>query len=181
MRPNRSSLAASILSSALFVSLFLTIGVALPANAQRFTLSDSLSPRQNYALDLSWDPVSVRRAMAAMLQGSNESLPPLQGRLSGVEIRLDTRQFDGRRVKIFLRLPVATTTAQGPNGLTLKWQTRGELNDGEIQIGQEALLYEGTLNGSQIGDVFNFFITLENSGNLTSFNFEPEYVLEISP
>ena len=126
------------------------------AFAQRVPLSDSLSPQQIYSVDLSWQTTEMNRVVTAMLQGNSSLLPPLQGQLNGVEIRLDVRQYVGRRARVYMRLPASIVGVQQPGSLNVRWQTRGVLYDGELKPGQEALIFDGQIETAQLTDIFNF-------------------------
>ena len=152
-----------------------------PAFAQRITLDDSLSPRQNYRLELKWNPQQIGRAVAAMINGRSSSLPPLTGRLPNVDTRLDTRAFVGQHARIYLKLPVTNAGTHSPNNLELSWKTRGKFLSGSVRPGQSTLVFEGPIEDAVTREVFDFVVRIENGDVPEHFILEPEYEIEITP
>jgi len=154
--------------------------VLLPtALAQRMALDDSLSPRQLYDLDVGWGPQEIMRSVRALLNDQDPSLPPVTGYLPGVDIRLDTRAYVGRTVRIYLRLPTAMPGADSVGDIELSWRANDLLLDGSVSPGQEALLFEGMVDGPVTGGVLNFTIAIGAGGVRQRFNLEPLYEIEI--
>ena len=162
----------------------LTLAVSLllafaDASAQRIRLSDTLSPQQNYALDLAWQPHEVTQFVTAMLNGQEGSLPPLRGFLPGVDIRLNTREYVDQRVRIYLVLPATIAADPSSGSLQLSWEVSGDFLPGSVHAGQEALLFEGELKSPVTSGNFNFMLVIESDGIQDSFSIEPYYELEI--
>ncbi|MGI9341752.1 MAG: hypothetical protein ACR2QV_02815 [Gammaproteobacteria bacterium] len=160
-------------------ALLLTLMLTPPAMAQRFALDDSLSPRQVYDLDLGWGPQEIMRSVNALLTDQDPSLPPITGYLPGVDIRLDTRAYVGKTVRIYLRLPTTMPGADSVGDIELSWRANDLLLDGSVSPGQEALLFEGTVDGPVTGGVLNFSIAIGAGGVRQRFNLEPIYEIEI--
>ena len=154
--------------------------VALPVAAQRMPLNDSPSPRQQYSMELEWQTQEVMRAIGAMLNGQNDPLPPLTGQLAGVDVRLDTRQYVGRNVRIYLRLPTAMPGSTNVSDITLSWEAGGEFLAGAVSPGQDALLFEGTITETVTGDVLDFLISINIGETLERFDLEPFYEIEVT-
>ena len=162
------------------VTLIMTgLLVALPAAAQRELLDDSLSPQRLYSLDLEWQPQEIMRTIQSMLTNENVPLPDLNGYLTGVEVRLDTRRYVGRQARIWLRLPTAMPGTDGVGDIELSWTAEGQLQDGSVYPGQEALLFEGTIEGPVTGGVLNFRLRVGAGGAPQRFNLEPLYEIEL--
>ena len=155
---------------------------ALPATAQRYRLDDSLSPVQNYGVALEWNSAELRRALAALASGGRDALPALTGQVSGVKVRLNTREFVGRRARIYLVLPLAASGVTSPADLELRWQTvGGDMLDGTTRPGQSALVYEGVIAEPVLQSVFNFLLIIANGADADAFTLEPYYELEVLP
>jgi hypothetical protein len=163
-------------SALLLVALSVTSHAAF---AQRVLLDDSLSPQQNFALNLDWGPADVSRALTAMLANQDAPLPPLRGFLGGVNVRLDTRDYVGERVRIFMSVPGAIPGDNSSGTLELEWQARGAFESGSLRPGQEALIFEGILESPVLDGTFDFVISMTSVGAADSFNFELTYELEV--
>ena len=149
------------------------------AFAQRVVLDDSLSPRQNFSLDLKWGPRDVQQALGALFTDQNSLLPPVPGYLSGVEVRLDTSQFVGQRVRIFLLIPEGIAGDSSGGTLEVAWQARGVFESGSARPGQAVLIFEGLLEKPITSGTFDFAITAASTGITDSFSFELTYELEV--
>ncbi len=147
--------------------------------AQRVILDDSLSPRQNFSLDLKWGPQDVQQALGALFADQNSLLPPVSGYLSGVDVRLDTSQFVGQRARIFLLIPAAIAGDNSGGTLEITWQARGVFESGSARPGQAVLIFEGLLEEAIISGTFDFAITAASAGAADSFSFELTYELEV--
>lgn len=159
--------------------MLLLLALALPASAQRYQLDDSLSPRQIYSLTLEWQPHEMGRAIRALFADEASQLPPLNGTLHSVDVRLDASDFIGQRVRIFLSLPPAIAGVSGLHNMELSWRTQGQMHAGSVRPGQEAMIFEGVVKRPVIDDVFDFVLSV-NAGDVSdSFTIEPGYELEI--
>jgi hypothetical protein len=152
--------------------------VVADASAQRIRLTDSLSPQQIYSLDVGWQPYELSQAVSAMLNDQTAALPPLTGFLPGVEIRLNTQNYVGQRVRIYLALPPITADPSSGT-LQLSWEVSGDFLPGSVHTGQEALLFEGELVNQVTSGTFNFVLLIESDGVPESFSIEPYYELEV--
>jgi len=154
---------------------------SMPALAQRIALDDSLSPRQNYFLDLKWTPQEIGRAITAMFNGRASSLPPLTGRIPNVDTRLNTSAFIGQPAKIYLALPVLQTGTHSPNNMQLSWRTRGKFLSGSVRPGQSTLVFEGIIDQAIMTEVFDFTLSIENGDIPDNFTLETKYEIEVTP
>lgn len=159
----------------------LTALVTTAAVAERVRLDDFPSPTQTYAVDLQWNAAEIKRAINAMVAGESTTIPPLTGRVEGVEVRLDTRAYVGQRVRIFLALPILISGMDSPSDLELSWQTSGDFLPGAVRPGQSTLIFEGVLNQPVTGFVMDFLLALENGGAADAFTLEPVYEIEVLP
>ena len=165
-------------SSLLLVGL-LTLFASPAALSQRVVLDDSLSPRQNFSLELKWGPQDVQQALGALFADQNSALPPVSGYLTGVEVRLDTREFVGQRVRIFLAVPANIAGDTSAGTLEIAWQASGIFYSGSAVPGRAALVYEGLLEDPIVSGTFNFAITAASASVADSFSFELTYELEV--
>ena len=166
--------------SSLIVASLLALSLTAPAIAQRVRLDDSPSPQQMYSLDLHWRPHEIGRAIQAMFSDQPAALPPLSGYLPGVDIRLNTRDFVGQRVRIYLTLPVAIAGVQNARDIEISWHTRGQFLAGSLRPGHEALVFEGVIEQPVTVGVFDFVLAVEPGNLADSFVFEPHYELEVT-
>lgn len=163
----------------LFIIGLLSLLASSAALAQRVVLDDSLSPRQNFSLELKWGPQDVQQALGALFADQNSALPPVSGYLTGVEVRLDTREFVGQRVRIFLAVPANIAGDSSAGTLEIAWQASGIFYSGSAVPGRAALVYEGLLEDPIVSGTFNFAITAASSSVADSFSFELNYELEV--
>lgn len=164
-----------------FLLCAFTLAFTLPTFAQRIELDDSLSPRQNYFLDLKWTPQEIGRAITAMFNGRASALPPLTGRIPNVDTRLNTRAFIGQSAKIYLALPIIQTGTHSPNNMQLNWRTRGKFLSGSVRPGQSTLVFEGIIDQAVTTEVFDFTLSIENGDVPDNFTLEPKYEIEVTP
>ncbi len=158
---------------------FLALLFASAALPERIVLDDSLSPQQNFSIDLKMHPHEIAGALAAMAVDEDAPLPPLTGHVPGVVVRLNTERFVGQRVRVFMSLPGAIARDSTGGELELSWQNRGEFLSGSIRPGQEAVIFEGLVENPVIGSTFDFTLTIESNSMSHSFAIEPEYELEV--
>ena len=168
------------LRKASLAALFLAFA-ADPASAQRVRLDDSLSPTQAYAVDMSWSPGDIHRALNALLAGAGDSGPPLTGRIANVEVRLDTRDFVGESARIYLALPPFISGLDSSAGLELRWEAGDRFHSGAVRPGQSTLVFDGTIEQPVTSAVFSFLLVLEDGTSADVFEVEPTYELEVQP
>jgi len=152
---------------------------AIDASAQRVRIDDTLSPQQVYTLDLAWQANEVARAVNTVLNDESAPLPPLRGFLPGVEVRLNTADYVGHRVRIYFILPASNVADPGAGTLELSWEATGDFLSGGVRLGQEALLFDGVLANPVASGTFDFILIAESDGVPESFSIEPYYELEV--
>ena len=159
----------------------LLVFTAAPVSAQRVRLDDSLSPTQSYAVDMSWSPGELHRALSALMAGASDAGPPLTGHIANVEVRLDTRDFVGESARIYLALPSLISGLESSAGFELRWDAGEEFLSGAVRPGQSTLVFDGTIEASVMSAVFSFLLVLEDGTVADLFEVEPTYELEILP
>lgn len=155
-------------------TLALCIGLlsGLPA-AGGERLDDSASPRQRVEATVEW-----------LAEGhpddlSDDEFHTVVGRVSAVEVRLDTARFAGREAQIFLRVPVQVRGLRSPNGLRVEWRTQGVFADGSVVPGGRTKIFEGVVPGAVMADIFDFVLYVDSRELFPPLAFEPIY--EIDP
>ncbi len=154
---------------------------AITAAAQRVVLDDSLSPIQNFAVEMSWPPGEIYRALNELLTGVSDTGPSLVGVVRNVEVRLDTSDFVGESARIYLSLPTLASGLGSPQELELRWEASGRFLPGAARLGQSALIFDGEIDQPVTSVVFDFVLTMENRGVENAFDLEPQYELELRP
>ena len=149
------------------------------AHAQRVLLDDSLSPQQNFAIELNWSAQAVDQAMSALFADQDVALPPLTGRLTGVDIRLNTSAFVGKQARIYLSVPAGIAGDNSGGTLQLAWQASGRFESGSTRPGQSVLIFEGPVDSPVLGGIFDFAISMGSAGAAEPFSFELQYELEV--
>ncbi len=126
------------------IALCMILAHANTARAETFRLDDSMSQVFPPSADWDWAPFSARSGNTT-----------LQMHLR-VNVRIDTRAWVGKQVRIFMVLP---QEAGGPVSAT--WEARGPLLPGRLNSGERALVYSGTLGASVLEDTLNVRLTTD--------------------
>lgn len=137
-------------------------------------LDDSQSPRQQLNLVFEW---AENRSDLYSL--SADQFNRLKARIDNAEVRLNTRNFQGQPVRIFIRLPEQIKGLGNSAGFRLEWQTRGNLLPGYTTPGNRALIFEGLIDTALLVEFFSFTMHLDArqmSGD--ALLFEPIYEIE---
>ena len=168
------------LGKASSAALILALATA-SASAQRVRLDDSLSPTQAYAVDMSWSPGDIHRALNALMAGASDVGPPLTGRIANVEVRLDTRDFVGESARIYLTLPSLISGLDSSAGFELRWDADDAFLSGAVRPGQSTLVFDGMIEQAVTSAVFSFLLVLDDATDADLFEVEPTYELEVLP
>lgn len=158
---------------ALLVAAGLLLAAA-PAAAQRIRLDDSPSPVDSLHVDLGWEADALLLSSSGSLSGA---APPATGRLPGVEVRLDTRDFVGQPGRIFVSLRDVAESVD----LTLAWEAGGRFIAGSIRPGQSALVFEGPIEQAITIAVFSFVVELGDGSVPPPNSMELVYEFEALP
>lgn len=164
--------------------LITALGAVLCASeisAQRVQLDDSLSPIDTVPVELTWEPGTVRRALADFMAGVPNAGPPLSGRADNVDVRLDTSEFVGQSARIYLTLPAVVPGLGSPSDLTLNWDATHPFIAGAVRPGQSTLVFEGLVETPVTHAQFSFALTLDRGADTDTFDLEPYYELEVLP
>jgi len=149
---------------------------ALPVSAQGLVrLDTSASPRLQQTTNVVTDENG--RAFA-----SNPLARQAVARFGRVEHRLATADFVGRRVKIYLQMPLPPPGVLNREGLKARWQGLDGALDGEAVLGQRALVWSGVVSGPLHNIAFDLSMVVEVAQIDGRFNgplgFEPIFYLE---
>jgi hypothetical protein len=153
-----------------FTLACLALAAAMPAGAVK--LDDSLSPRQNVDVNIDW------RYSSNLENLDEEQFNALYSTVRNFEVRLNTAQFTGRQVRIYLSLPVVIRGLDDPAGMRLSWITRGVFSDGTVTPGTRSLLFDGIITGAVLIDILDFTIEIDGRSFNNPITFEPEYEIE---
>jgi hypothetical protein len=145
-------------------------------SAQRVRLDDSLSPTQALHVDLAWQTADLA-AMAFALPTNAPDLPPASGRLPGVEVRLDTREFVGQQARIFLSIQGLGEAAD----VRLGWEANGRFLAGSVRPGQATLVFEGLIEQPVTSGIFSFTLEIGEVSAVPQNSLEVIYELETLP
>lgn len=158
-----------------FAALALLL-LAGTASAQRVRLDDSPSPVDSLHVDLAWETDAIA-ALATARPSSVDDLPPATGRLPGVDVRLDTREFIGRQARIFLSIQGLGEAAD----VRLAWEAGGRFLEGSVRPGQSALVFEGLIEQPLTSGIFSFFLEVGEVSAVPQDSLEIIYELETLP
>jgi hypothetical protein len=122
-------------------ALLLCVAV-MPATAQTFPVDDSASQVLGGTLRLKPAALPARGAPMTMVSGE-----------MAVLVRLDVSPWQGRKGRIYMRLP-----EQSGGAVTATWTTRGRLLPGALRAGERALVYAGTIGHARLEDTLRLRI-----------------------
>ncbi len=156
---------------ALLVALLLSL-MAVQVRAETVVLDDSASPRQQISTEFRW---LVERLDT---NAPEDELFRLRGVVSGLEYRLDTSGFIGRRARIYLLFPEDTPGIERGGDARLSWRSRGVFTDGAVTQGERALVFDGVVESAQMSDTLDLTIDLDARALGGPFRLAPRFVLE---
>lgn len=164
------------------IAAMTSLGIVVPAvQAQRVILDDALSPKDTWGIQLAWEPQVIGRAITALFAGTGEADVPMTGTAAGVEVRLDTRRFEGEAARIYLTLPSDVAGLERPGDVELSWDASGPFLAGSARPGNSSLVFEGRIGEPVTTAVFNFTLLLHGLPEVDTFELEPFYELEVLP
>jgi hypothetical protein len=115
---------------------------AVPAAAQTFPVDDSASQVLGGTLRLKPAKLPARGTQMTMVSGE-----------MAVLVRLDVSSWQGRKGRIYMRLP-----EQSGGAVTATWTTRGRLLPGALRAGERALVYAGPIGSTGLEDTLRLRI-----------------------
>lgn len=132
---------------------------SVPAPAATFLVDDSQSQVMDANLPMRWRSLSPAQG-DHQVEGSTR-----------VQLRLDTRNWVGKAVRIYMALP-----AQPGASVLAKWQTQGPLIAGQLNSGQRTLVWSGVVPKALMEDVMSVSVQTDgrllNTPQLLRFYFE---------
>lgn len=131
------------------------ISVALTA----LILANSAVRAETYLVD-----DSLSQVLAPNTQMQWRSVSPASGDhqvegLTRVQVKLDTRAWVGKVVRIYMALP-----AQPSGSVTATWKTQGVMLPGQLNSGQRGSVWSGAIPGALLEDVLT--VTIQTDGRL---------------
>lgn len=139
------------------------------------TLSAMPSPRQEVRAELDWAvPISALRGRTK----SAHDLDGLVARVPQLDLRLDTRRWQGRNVRVYMRMPSAIQGLTGTSGLRMTWRGDGRFEDGVLVPGDRALIYAGPVDGPELRGILNVQFELDAGSVSGLIRFDPEFEIE---
>ena len=169
LRPmmNRVAFTGSVFVLAVFLT-FMPRGVGW---AKEY-LDDSLSPQTQFSQSLRWahqdDLGSLKTKDFFMMEGT----------LSGVEVRLDTSRYNGRRARIYFGLPNQIEGYSGSAQFTLSWVADRIFSPGEVRPGSRTLIYDGLIDSDLLIEIFTFTIRINAKYLTGKLRYVPIYEIE---
>jgi hypothetical protein len=152
--------------------LLLVITLAsLPLHAER--LDDSLSPRQQFDIDLDWKDQYSTETL------DTRELNALIARAQHVEVRLNTAPYVGQRGRIFISLPLNIRGAADSSALRMSWTTNGLFASGSLTAGNRVKLFEGKIMEPVMTEIFDMTFEIDARQVFNDLRLEPVYDIEI--
>ncbi len=154
-----------------FFALLLTVPlVAWPATER---LNDQPSPRQVVEATAHWLGEQNTDKL------TDEEFNTMVAEARGVEIRLVTARFVGQQGRIFLRLPTRIRGLRSPNAIRLEWKTQGIFDNGSVVAGNRAQIFEGTIPGPLMTDIFDYTMYIDSRDLVVPLSFDPIYEIDV--
>jgi len=145
--------------------------VSLPLHAER--LDDSLSPRQQFDIDLDWKDQYSTETL------DTRELNALIARAQHVEVRLNTAPYVGQRGRIFISLPLNIRGAADSSALRMSWTTNGLFASGSLTAGNRVKLFEGKIMEPVMTEIFDMTFEIDARQVFNDLRLEPVYDIEI--
>ena len=152
------------------LGLCITLLLSLPVIAER--LDDSLSPQQQFDIELDWkhrqqgDDLDERKFNALVAHARH------------VEVRLNTAPYTGMQARIYLRLPLNIRGTADSTALRMSWTTNGEFASGSVTAGNRSRLFEGEITRDVMSDIFDFTFEIDARQVYNSLRLQPVYEIE---
>ncbi len=137
-------------------------------------LDDSLSPQQQFNLQLDWKTSSIDLGKL-----NQREIHRVIARVKNVDTRLDTSKYLGKEVRIYLSLPILIRGLNNPQGMDFSWTTNGLFLDGQLTPGNRQLIFAGKVARPVMVDNFNFTFEFDARDLTQTLRLEPVYDLEI--
>jgi len=135
-------------------------------------LDDSLSPQKQYGIQFQW----AHRGSAKNL--TKEEFHLLRSTVASVEVRLDTVAYEGRRARIYLRLPRQIEGYSSTEDFLLSWTTDRIFSAGIVRPGNRALLFDGVVGSAVMVEMFTFTLEVDARYLNGKITYAPFYEIE---
>lgn len=122
------------------------------ALAQVHRLDDSTSPRSRVQARPDEDADAGLGAAAS---------PFITVRFDGIEYRLATAPFVGRRARIFYVVPPFIPGLRSPAGMRVEWRTGGLFAPGMARPGERRMVWSGTVPGPWMSERFDLRVQFD--------------------
>jgi hypothetical protein len=119
------------------------------SQAATFLLDDSQSQVMDANLPMQWRSISPSK-------GDHQVVGTTR-----VQVKLDTRAWVGKFVRIYMVLP-----AQPSSTVVAKWQVQGPMIAGQLNSGQRGLVWSGVVPSALLEDVMT--VTVQTDGRFLS-------------
>lgn len=150
--------------------LCMTLLLPQPLLAER--LDDSLSPRQQYDIELDWKHVQHGDDL------DERGFNALVARAGQVEVRLNTAPYTGRQARIYIHLPLNIRGTADSTALRMSWTTNGDFASGSLTAGNRSKLFEGEITRDVMGDIFDFTFEIDARQVYNTLRLQPVYEIE---
>ncbi len=153
----------------------LLLGIALlagsPAADAGTKLDDSASPKQR---------IDVRTRWLHEGEGLNnpERLNALVAEIPGLEVRLNTSAYLGKKGRIYLVMPNFVQGMRSTSGMRVEWKARGNFLSGSASPGGRALVFDGTISRPMTGDTLDVVIHLDARYAEAGIRFDPIFEID---
>lgn len=147
------------------------VGVPVDARSAEI-LDDSLSPQKQYSVQFKWAHRDTATGM------SQEKFFLLKSTVRGVEVRLNTSAYEGKRARIFMALPSQIEGFISAESFLLSWKADRLFYQGSVRPGNRTLLYDGAIESPVMVEVFTFSLEVDARYLNGKIKYAPIYEIE---
>jgi hypothetical protein len=109
---------------------------------------------------------------------SQEEFFLLKSTVPGVEVRLNTAAYEGKRARIYLRLPRVIDGFISTESFLLSWKTDRIFYPGSVRPGNRTLLYDGVVESPVLVEIFTFSLEVDARFLNGKIQYAPIYEIE---
>lgn len=153
--------------------------------AQMTRLDDSASPRGRVVAR--WEAGDDAASGPPRRAGNAAAASPFASvRFDGVEYRLATAAYVGRRARIFYVVPSNIPGLRSPAGLRVEWRGSGQFAPGSAAPGDRVPVWAGVVPGAWMGDRFDLRMRFDLReilplSSASALEFESYFEIEVMP
>ena len=136
-------------------------------------LDDSQSPKKQFNVRFEWEKQENLSSL------SKDEFFLLKAHIPDVEVRLNTSNYIGKKVRIYLAIPSQVDGFNGSQGFSLTWKTTGIFASGMTSPGNRALIFQGLIESPLLTEFITFTLKLDANRLTGKLRYAPIYEIEL--